>query len=36
MLFDVMNDHSLEQLVQFPTRERNTLDLILTSLAVQY
>ena len=27
-----MNYHGLEQLVNFPTRERNTLDLILTSL----
>ena len=27
-----MNDHGLEQLVNFPTREENTLDLILTSL----
>ena len=32
MLIDVMNDHDLEQqLVQFPTREKNILDLILTS-----
>ena len=29
---DIMNDHGLEQLVNFPTRERNTLDLILTYL----
>ena len=28
MLIDIMNDHSLEQLVHFPTREKNTLDLI--------
>ena len=27
-----MNDHGLEQLVHFPTREKNTLDLFLTSL----
>ena len=32
MLIEVMNDHGLEQLVQFPIREKNTLDLILTSL----
>ena len=32
LLIDVMNDHGLEQLVHFPTREKNTLDLILTSL----
>ena len=31
-----MNDHGLEQLVNFPTRERNTLDLILTSLPGQF
>ena len=27
LLIDVMNDHGLEQLVHFPTREKNTLDL---------
>ena len=27
-----MNDHVLEQMVYFPTREKNTLDLILTTL----
>ena len=32
MLIDIMNDHGLEQLVQFPTREKNTLDLFLTSM----
>ena len=32
MLIDVMNDHGFEQWVQFPTREKNTLDLIPTSL----
>ena len=31
MLIDVMNDHDLEQLVQFPARLKNILDLILTS-----
>ena len=31
-----MNDHGLEQLVHFPTREKNTLDLILTSLPGQF
>ena len=36
MLIDVMNDHGLEQLVHFPTREKNTLDLILTSLPGQF
>ena len=36
MLIDAMNDHGLEQLVHFPTREKNTLDLILTSLSGQF
>ena len=36
ILIDIMNDHGLEQLVDFPTRERNTLDLILTSLPGQF
>ena len=36
ILKDIMNDHGLEQLVNFPTRERNTLDLILTSLPGQF
>ena len=36
MLIDVMTDHGLEQLVHFLTREKNTLDLILTSLPVQF
>ena len=30
ILIDIVNDHGLEQLVSFPTRERNTLDLILS------
>ena len=36
ILIDIMNDHGLEQLVNFPTRERNILDLILTSLPGQF
>ena len=36
ILIDIMNNHGLEQLVNFPTRERNTLDLILTSLPGQF
>ena len=36
MLIDIMNDHGLEQLMRFPTREKNTLDLILTSLPGQF
>ena len=36
MLTDIMNDHGLKQLVHFPTRERNTLDLILTPLPGQF
>ena len=31
-----MNDHDLEQMVHFPTREKNTLDLILTTLPGQF
>ena len=31
-----MNYHGLEQLVHFPTREKNTLDLILTTLPGQF
>ena len=31
-----MNYHGLAQLVHFPTREKNTLDLILTSLPGQF
>ena len=33
---EILNDHHLEQLVQFPTREKNTLDLIITSLPSQF
>ena len=36
MLIDVMNDHGLEELVQFATREKNTLVLILTFLPDQF
>ena len=31
-----MNDHGLEQMVHFPTREKNTLDLILTTIPGQF
>ena len=33
---EILNDHHLEQLVNYPTRERNTLDLIITSLPSQF
>ena len=36
ILIDIMNDHGLEQMVHFPTREKNTLDLILTTLPGQF
>ena len=36
ILIEIMNDYGLEQLVHFPTRERNTLDLIITSLPGQF
>ena len=36
MLIDIMNDHGLERLVHFPTREKNTLDLILALLSGQF
>ena len=38
ILIDNMNDHGLEQMVHFPTREKNTLDLdlILTTLPGQF
>ena len=35
ILIDIMNYHGLEQMVHFPTREKNTLDLILTTLPGQ-
>ena len=36
ILIEIMNDYGLEQLVHFHTRERNTLDLIITSLPGQF
>ena len=36
ILIDIMNDHGLEQMIHFPTREKNTLDLILTTLPGQF
>ena len=33
---EILHDHHLEQLVHFPTREKNTLDLIITSLPSQF
>ena len=36
VLIDIMNDHGLEQLIHFPTREENTLDLIITSIPGQF
>ena len=33
---EILNDHHLEQLDHFPTRERNTLDLIIISLPGQF
>ena len=36
ILIEILNDYGLEQLVHFPTRERNTLDLIITSLPGQF
>ena len=35
VLIDLMNDHGLEQLIHFPTREDDTLDPIITSLPGQ-
>ena len=36
ILIDIMDDHGLEQMVHFPTGEKNTLDLILTTLPGQF
>ena len=36
ILIDIMNEHDLEQMVNFPIREKNTLDLILTTLPCQF
>ena len=36
ILINIMNDHGLEQMVHFPTREKNTLDLILSTLPGQF
>ena len=36
ILIDIMNDHGLEQMVHFPIREKNILDLILTTLPGQF
>ena len=33
---EILNDFHLEQLVHFPTREKNTLDFIITSLPGQF
>ena len=35
-MVDIINGHGFDQLVHFPTRERNTLDLIITSLPNQF
>ena len=36
ILIAIMEDYGLEQLVHFPTRERNTLDLIITFFPGQF
>ena len=36
ILIDIMNDHGLEQMVHFPTRAENILDLILTTVPRQF
>ena len=36
LIIDIMNDYGMEQLVHFPTRERNTLDLFITSIRGQF
>ena len=33
---EILNDYHLEQLVHFPTREKNTMNLIITSLPYQF
>ena len=35
-LVELISDHELEQVVHFPTRGQNTLDLIITSLPGQF
>ena len=35
MLLDIKDDHGLDQMIPFPTRDKNTLDLNLTSLLGQ-
>ena len=36
LLLDIMDDHGLEQMIPFPTPDKNTLDLILNSLPGQF
>ena len=36
ILINIMNDHGLEQMAHFPTREKKILDLILTTLPGQF
>ena len=36
LLIDILNHHSAEQLVSFPTRNENTLDLLITTSPNQY
>ena len=36
MLVELISDHELEQVVHFPTRGQNALDLIITSLSGQF
>ena len=36
MLIDIMTDHGLHQLVHFPTREKNTMTILFTSLHGQF
>ena len=33
VLLDIINHHGLEQVIHFPTREENTLDLVITTLS---